>query len=399
MAVPLLTYRDVIDHLLDFKHGAAQDVEHRTMKRAVRAAWRDLHSQSAWSYALREYQINLQAAYSTGTIEYDFTGGANERQVTLTTGTWPTWAASGRIKIASKIYEVDQRVSNSVITLDSVHCPQSDIASGTSYTLFQNTYAAPDDFGGMIGFHDEAVQSWGSSYIAPDEWSMYDRNHGNMGQPFYWTVLADPERPGGWMIATTGYPSSAKPLWFLYRRRMAEPTLSGLESKATSQSAGTVALTSGSATVTGTSTAFDSSMIGSVMRVSANASEPTSSDGLNAFATEYVIRSVSSATSLTLKSAATETASGKGFVISSLLDIPPFMHNALLRGAEHQWALLAATEPTMVSIASSEYKRAVRRAKEDEASLSLGPSSATMSRYRGVIGDRGVWDFGTMQVF
>lgn len=80
-----------------------------------------------------EVEIGLDS-YSTGTVVYDHTGGANERQLTLTGGTWPTWAKSpGRIFINEDWYSLDTRVSDSIVTLKSTDNPGADVASTTFY--------------------------------------------------------------------------------------------------------------------------------------------------------------------------------------------------------------------------------------------------------------------------
>lgn len=65
-----------------------------------------------------EVEIGLDS-YSTGTITYDHTGGANERQVTLAGGTWPSWAkAPGRLFYNGAFYNLDARISDTILTLE-----------------------------------------------------------------------------------------------------------------------------------------------------------------------------------------------------------------------------------------------------------------------------------------
>jgi hypothetical protein len=104
-----------------------------------------------WSFLRAEYTIATVAPYSTGTVAYDHTGGANERQLTLSSGTWPSWAASGVVIIDDTWYEVDTRVSNSIVTLDATNNPGADISAGETYRLVQVEYDLPTNFGGMDG--------------------------------------------------------------------------------------------------------------------------------------------------------------------------------------------------------------------------------------------------------
>ena len=104
-----------------------------------------------WSFLMPTATLSLNGAYSTGTIAYDHTGGANELQVTLSGGTWPSWAASGMIDIAGNDYPVESRVSDTVLTLDANNNPGADVAASTSYNLHQDDYELPDDFGSVLG--------------------------------------------------------------------------------------------------------------------------------------------------------------------------------------------------------------------------------------------------------
>lgn len=90
---------------------------------------------------LRDNEIEIVAdTYSTGTVAYDHTGGANERQLTLSGGTWPTWAKlPGRVFINDDWYALNTRVSDTVVTLTSGDNPGSDIAAGASY-FAEQTY-------------------------------------------------------------------------------------------------------------------------------------------------------------------------------------------------------------------------------------------------------------------
>lgn len=88
---------------------------------------------------LRDNDIEIGVdSYSTGTIEYDHTGGANENQVTLSGGTWPTYAKSpARLFVNGTFYNVLARISDSIITLKTTSNPGADIAAGATFYLAQ----------------------------------------------------------------------------------------------------------------------------------------------------------------------------------------------------------------------------------------------------------------------
>jgi len=82
-------------------------------------------------------------AYTTGTIEYDHTGSANEFEVTLSGvgAEWPAWAATGVITILGVEYTVDARISTTILTLDSSSNPGADVAASTAYSLADGVFS------------------------------------------------------------------------------------------------------------------------------------------------------------------------------------------------------------------------------------------------------------------
>src|SRR5688572_7756730 len=119
----LLTYSDLVQQILD-AHGVDRSgLNERHARPAVRMAYRNLPQRHSWNYYYRQRQLQTVADYSTGTLEFDYSGGASERMLTLTTGTWPSWAAFGRVIIDSVHYDVATRESDSIITLAETSNP------------------------------------------------------------------------------------------------------------------------------------------------------------------------------------------------------------------------------------------------------------------------------------
>ena len=104
-----------------------------------------------WSFLHPVTTLTTSAPYSTGTIAYDHTGSANELEITLTGGTWPSWAADGSITISATTYAVATRTSDTILLLAAGDNPGEDIASGTSYELGRQNMDLDDDFGGIEG--------------------------------------------------------------------------------------------------------------------------------------------------------------------------------------------------------------------------------------------------------
>lgn len=332
----MFTYRDAVDLLVNNAGGNVQASVLQTCRGAVLDAYREICEARRWNYLLREYRINLNAGYSTGTIAFDLTGGANERQLTLTTGTWPSWAAAGRVRIADVIYEVDRRISDSIITLDDINSPTADIAAGTSYELYQDVYGMPEDFLS----HDKllpASNRWSMRYVSPAVWSQLTRYGGGLSVPSMWTIMADPDNLTRMALFLYPAPGTAESLDFIYHRRPQKLTYSGHGGDL--ESGGTITTSASSTAVTGTGTAFESGMAGSLIRVSRNSQLPTGLEGANPAREELQIRSVTSATALTLESAAVNAATSVKYVISDPVDIDLSMQTAFLRCCEKHFEI------------------------------------------------------------
>lgn len=88
--------------------------------------------------------------------------------------------------------------------------------------------------------------------------------------------------------------------------------------------------------VAGTSTSFSSKMVGSILRVSGDATyHPEGLAGMHPYVMEALVTSVASTTSLAAHAPEiSSTVSSTKYIITDLLDISPSMYTALLSGAE-----------------------------------------------------------------
>jgi hypothetical protein len=97
-----------------------------------------------WSFLRPLGTLTTTAPYATGTIE--IVAGALTT-VTLTSGTWPSWAAEGDLVINGSTYAASARVGNTELTL-AVNGPE--VAAGTTYSLQRRYYTLSDDFGSIL---------------------------------------------------------------------------------------------------------------------------------------------------------------------------------------------------------------------------------------------------------
>lgn len=337
MAVELLTYNDCVQHLLDVFQVNDTGVMGRRARIAIDSVYRDLPYKINWRYYQRRATFQTVASYSTGTVAFDLTGGSSERLVTLSSGTFPSWTQYGRITIDSVSYKIATNPSTTTVTLYEEDCPAADVAAGTTYTLYRNSYPLPADFRRniklfdvddeqeipMVGF-GQSHRGAMSVYDTPDEPTVaYIRNTGD----YY----------GIWSVEFWPPPSSALTYDLSYE---AKPRDLNTVSYAT----GTVATSS--TTVTGTTTVFPSGCVGSVIRfgTSASSTAVTNKFGSNPFTEQRIITARGGDTSLTIDAAPTSAYSaGTAYQISDPIDIHPGgMTTAFLRAIEAEFAKVCA---------------------------------------------------------
>ncbi len=349
------TFQDAVDYVLDSHEIVADPLNKRRARSAVVMAYREIVNKHEWSYFYRQRILNTVASYSTGTVVYDHTGGANERQVTLTTGTWPSWAAFGRIIVDDVHYEVDKRVSDSIITLSSSSNPGADFSS-TTYQIYRSSYPLPSDFR-RLGRMWDVAQQREVTYVNNLQYhTSLNVYYDTPADPWQYTIQSDGKYYGGFSVLFGPPPASVRSYDILYKT---SPRRLDYNNE---YSSGTVACP-GSTTVTGTNTTFPTGCAGSIIRFSSNTTPPTgvigSPDGNdNPFTSQAVILSRDSANSLTLAESLLEAVSGVGFTISDPLDLEEgSMLTAFLKMAEAEFAMRAGRKDA--SLKASDARQAL----------------------------------------
>lgn len=338
MASPeLMTYRDAMEAANDYVSMAgASSAAQKDIRRAVQAAVREVWAAHDWSWLLKHGRVHLHAAESTGTITYDHTGGSNERELTLVDATWPSWAEDAVVKIDDVVSHVESRVSNTVLTLDVNLNPGADVAAETTFKIYPSYYALPHDFLSFDGPMGESPWRLGHQ-LSPTEMMRFDRYRDSAGGLRWYCVRGVDDLHGTQGLFMGPVSDVDETVDFMYKRRCRQLRYSGLASAV--DYPGTIT-TDGTVTVTGSGTAFESGMIGSILRVGRNSSDvPTGLDGLYPFMEQRVIVAVVGATSLTLDAAAATSLSGVAYVISDPIDIDVVAFNLFQRCLEKQLAI------------------------------------------------------------
>lgn len=331
-AQQLYTYKDAVDHALQYLGADVTTQSRADARAAVLKALNNLSKAHPWSYFYDRARINTVAPYSTGTVTFDLTGGTYERQLSLSGGSWPTWATYGNVVIGEVVYEVAEYISTSILTLAANNCPAEDVAAGTSYRLYRDTYNLPVGFVSCDRMLNTSNGGY-LSYVHPREWLERQRISLTTGQPTGWTLTGDPNYAGLLAVRFVPAPDAAYAFDALYQR---QPRPLYIEEFKT----GTVSVSSGTGTVTGTGTGWTSKLAGSVIRFGDTTNYPTGLVGAYPYQYERVIMEVTSATALTLDGVIPENLVGVKYTISDPVDIEPVtMLTAFQRGVEREIAI------------------------------------------------------------
>jgi hypothetical protein len=345
-----LTYFDLVESLIVSSFGGPQDAEQRDIRTAIHRAYDELTTIRDWSYYHVHGRVITDAPYSTGSVTSSGT------TVTLTGGTWPTWAATGGyLKVGEQICRVASRTSGSVLVLDATLGLKADVTSASPYTLYRTIYPLPGDFRNMDEPSDE-YNWWSGLYVTPDQAMKLERVSNTSGTPLHWTVLKDPDSTG-WAIKLIGYPTEQETIDFTYRRTARPIRYSGHEAALRQ---GTISRSS--ASVTGAGTAFSAAMVGSILRVGDTTNIPGPIESLTPWVSEGKITAVGSATGLTTEDSGTIASTTK-YLITDPIDIAPHMHGAMDSACDYWLARIRGVKPDE---AFGLYQRDLRLAMEQD---------------------------------
>ena len=336
MAAPrIFTYADAIDHLKLFAAvRAAEHANQQVLRGAIRAAYDEIPQLCNWPTLTRPGRINMIAPYSTGTVVYDHTGGTYERMLTLTDGTWPDWCVDGVVRFDGKISHVESKKSSTVITLDATMNPGEDVAS-TTYSLFKQWYVLPEEFMSFTGPIREDTGYILHSTSMTEMLRLY-RSSYSTGKPRCYAIAEAPDLLGSMALYLYPVKGETGSLDYIYRRLPRRLRHTGHD---LGDFAGTIAVTSGSPTVTGSSTSFADSMLGAVLRIGSDATNrPTGLEGQYPFVEERSISAVDSDALITLDNDIVSSQSGVKCTISSPIDLGPPLRNLFLRQCESHLA-------------------------------------------------------------
>ena len=335
--VKLTTYRDAIGNLVNYATGAPQDAEQEWVRQSIDEAYTRLFQEHPWRYYTRPGRITLSAPYSTGSIS---TSGST---LTLAGGTLPTWAGEGTLQISGhgKLYRLRSRTSNSTALFHPDFTPASNVAAGTTYTLFQTRYALPGHLLKFCGLADESYGLDGNYMPAGELLKLERLDAMSWSGCFRWTIMPSAAEMGTYSLVTYGYPDRAQTIDYVGQFAPRPLKYDGFARYSSGVSGYTIStVTAGDTTCTATGFTPEAGCIGSVLRFALNGATrvPTGTAGINPYNFQKIITNVASST-ITFDSAADATTTSTHFAISDPIDMPPWMISAFYRCCEYLYCM------------------------------------------------------------
>jgi hypothetical protein len=362
---PATTAYDLVERLLDFVGADADDKNYRATRRAALDAMREYATIHRWT-SLRQFgRLAINGAYSgngVGTVQYQGSSGTYANQITLTGDSFPSWAASGYIRIGVVVAKVDRLVSSTILTLKDPMFVV-DMPAGQAFTLYQDTYTLPSDF--VFTNDAMAETTWGTlSYMTYEQWGGRVRFGQGISTPRFWTIAGSPDFPGRLAMLLYPSPDASGTLDYMYYRRPRQVVNFDINT-------GTVSVSTGNANLATFSTpVLNASMKGSILRMAADATgPPTGLDGLEVYAYEGSIVSVISPTQAMMDSPGPATPTGVSFRISDPIDIQDLHQTLIARTAERNLATSRIMSKQMPA-ANAAWNQALVLAQEGDSRVS-----------------------------
>lgn len=353
----VFTYQDAIERLGGYVSQNAQAPNAVVIKQTVLEVYDDLVNARDWAYLNRSYRLESELP-ETGTLSYSASTG----EFTIDTGTFPAWAELAIVQVGDVWSLVKTRSSSTVLVADDVMRPIADIATGTAFSIYKAIYPLSFDLKSMGNPLDESDDGT-LAQVEFSDWmarARYDANSGNELNTF--ALAGHPYVPGRYVLLAHPYADTNRTLDFPYQRYPRRLRYNGYDSPCRT---GTITA-AGVTTITGTSTLFESDMVGAILRFARTASVyPEGIGGTNAYKQQVYVTSFSTTTSIGVHEAVTVTANQ--YTISDPLDLPRPLLDAFWRACE--WKLSVRLKLPAVDRAEMDYVRALEKAKDSDSPI------------------------------
>lgn len=384
--VHVWTFNDAVERIMDlFAQKRKVPRQLRLAKDAIQSAYRDLRTRHRWASYERRGTFQTDAAFQTGTVSYDHTGGASERLLTFT-DTLPSWAIAGKVRLGVAYYEIESILGPTTATLKEHSNPGADVAAGTEFVLTHSLYVMPPE----VRYIYQIIDTQDRTQIAIV--SLRTVQRGSIvswpipSTPIDAAAYVDPAHYGCIAIELSPSPAQVRTYDYTY---LAYPRDLVIEKYST----GTVSVGSSSTTIALTGGIFPEACVGSVIRFSQDAiREPTGISGNtddvdNPYFAERFIIDRTDDTHVVIDSAISSSAIGPvAYVVSDPLDLDPtVMLDAMFALAEAEFAKRIRNAGEELSRYQRDAKIAVLRAKELDCRADKGATMLWRWRNKGTI--------------
>jgi len=314
----VITFWDLVQRLRLRRSLNPTPNELARLRTAIDDAYRDLPTMHNWKFYHRDFYLRTEASVTVGSATYDHTGGAYERQLTLASGSWPTSAEYGYVYFEGSSYEVERRVSSTVVVLSEETNPGRDLSmSGavwfrSRYTLPSNVYKVVEIFQGNS--LNRLV------YASPAEASRLKQVYQSVGNPMRYSLLPSRDQFGVMDLCLIPAPS-VETTYKIACKISPTPfrTLEVAASDGVVVNAST-ALNSSSAT-------FSNRIVGCLVRLSPTSKLPKGlhqdDEQRDDYVFQSIVRRVVSATEIEMTQPCDFSGSSLGYSISDIADIEP----------------------------------------------------------------------------
>lgn len=377
----LVTAQDLQERLMLMVGGQADQESVSDIRSAIRQALRFVAAEHNWPYYHDYLHLTTNELYDTGEITYT----ASTRTVTLTSGTWPSWAAQGTLIIDLKHARVEAVASSTSLTVIADDAPVDDY-TGT-YSMYQYRYTLnTDDNIYKVGRIQVDQANW-IDYVPPSIFETDIRRQWltTGGRPRWWTISRDSLNTGQNLLCLWPYPTTELRLRMGYFRSPRDILTWDYQT-------GQVATTASSASITGTGTAFVSRHVGALLRTGSDRiNVPTNLDGRYPPVNQSIIKSVTNDTTLTTVDNMTSSQSDVSLTISDLVDAQTTtMMEVVAYAARREFAKLRRMDPKLQQQYEMDYQQALYLAKcqaNSDSSIRVAGSFR-----RSQVGWPGIWD-------
>jgi len=347
------TLHDLVSYVMDVFDLSDNPVDVRRAVRSCMFGYEQATARHQWGSYDTQFTAYFNEAYDTGTLAISSSG-----VVTLTGGVWPDWSELGLIYINDdRAYRVKTRDSASQVTLENW---TGETEAGIDFTLRQDRVIIPDDVREVYDVWQER-EDCTLRVVSQREFRDYDKPRIHSGSDPYLVTFRAVNLNGKYQTEMRVAPAVtvAAELDVAYIRRPSLATI--LLSKTASASSESVTISS--------PLPVNSSVVGCVVR-HAGSIAPTSEHQFGiqsptAATFEGIVESQSSTTSFTVPGI--PDFSSEAIVISSVLDIPPFLENCVKMFAEAQMSRIGRGDLREYRTLMAEAEDMLKYAMEQDA--------------------------------